>query len=391
MFSSRLPAALAANAISRAAAALRSRGVALLDLTQTNPTMVGLPYPPDALAPLSDARGAVYEPESLGLAAARAAVAAEYRRNGAAIDPGRVVLTASTSEAYALLFKLLCDAGDEVLVPQPSYPLFESLTRLESVAARPYHLDSHAAWAIDRTSLASAVTPRTRGVLVVSPNNPTGSILRQGDRDWLTAFCAERSLAIIADEVFADYPLRPCPDAASCAGASEALTFVLGGLSKSAGLPQVKLGWMIAGGPDDVVREAIARLDVICDTYLSVSTPVQVAAPALIETGRTIRAAIQARIARNLASLERQITAASPVTLFAPEGGWSAVVRVPATATEESLVLRLLEGEHVLVHPGYFFDFPGEAYLVVSLLPEPAVFDEAVRRMLAVVDGGRAS
>ena len=389
MFSSRLPAALTPNAITQAAAALRERGVPLLDLTETNPTAVGLPYPEDLLAPLAGAGALRYAPDPLGLASAREAVARAY--GSAGVDAGQVMLTASTSEAYALLFKLLCDPDDNVLVPQPSYPLFESLTALEAVQARPYRLDVHANWAIDRDGLVRALTARTRAVLVVSPNNPTGSLLRDDDRDWLAAFCAARGLAIISDEVFAGYLLRPRPGAASCVGESRALTFALGGLSKSAGLPQVKLGWMVVSGPGDLASRALERLEVIGDAYLSVSTPVQVAAPALIDAGRQVRSAIQRRLAANLARLERLIGADSPVSLLPPEGGWSAVLRVPATQTEEALVLRLLDQAHVLVHPGFFFDFADEAFVVVSLLPDPAVFERAVQRLLLIAGGGQGA
>jgi aspartate/methionine/tyrosine aminotransferase len=389
MFSSRLPAVLAPNSISRAAAALRSARVPVLDLTETNPSMVGLACPPGALAALANPEASRYAPEPFGLPAARAAVAADYLRAGHHVDPDAVVLTASTSEAYALLFKLLCDPADEVLIPQPSYPLFESLTRLEAVTARPYRLDFHGAWSIDRESVDRAWTTRTRAVLVVSPNNPTGSILRRDDRDWLASRAAERGSALISDEVFADYPLRPARDGVSLLGEARALTFVLGGLSKSAGLPQVKLGWLVAGGPAGLVHEAMARLEVICDTFLSVSTPVQVAAPALIDAGRDLRARIQARIAANLASLDGIAGTDSAVSVLPPEGGWSVVLRVPATTSEEALVLRLLDDAHVLVHPGYFFDFAGEAFLVASLLPEPAQFEEAMRRLVRAIGDGR--
>jgi aspartate/methionine/tyrosine aminotransferase len=390
MFSSRLPSALAPNAITRAVAAIRAGGMPILDLTETNPTAVGLPYPPGILAPLADAAGERYAPEPMGLASARAAVSREYQRAGVSLTPEQVMLTASTSEAYALLFKLLCDPGDQVLVPQPSYPLFESLTALESVQARPYRLDYHGGWAIDRASFDHALTARARAVLVVSPNNPTGSRLRADDRDWLCDVCAARGLAIIADEVFADYPLRPKPGAVSCAGESRVLTFALGGLSKSAGLPQLKLGWMAVSGPAAPAAHAIERLEVLGDAYLSVSTPVQAAAPALIESGRAVRASIQQRLVTNLACLERLVGRHPAVTLLAPEGGWSAVLRVPATESEESLVLRLLNEARVLVHPGFFFDFADEAFLVVSLLPEPAAFEQAVRRLLPMAGGPAA-
>lgn len=384
MFSSRLPPALAPNAITRAIAALTAAKTPLLDLTETNPTTVGLTYPDGILTPLGSGDAGRYEPSPLGLRSAREAIARQYG-GAAAIDPADIVLTASTSEAYALLFKLLCDAEDEVLVPQPSYPLFESLTRLEGVAARPYRLDYHGAWSINRQSLEEGITLRTRAVLIVSPNNPTGSMLRADDREWLANLCADRDLALISDEVFADYPLRPAPDAASLLGEARTLTFVLGGLSKSAGLPQVKLGWMVISGPDAPKRQAIERLDVICDTYLSVSTPVQVAAPALLDRGRVIRRAIHDRTVANLACLERVIGRSASVSLLLPEGGWSAVMRVPALETEEALVLRLLKETHVIVHPGFFFDFSAEAFLVVSLLPETAVFEDGATRVLKAV------
>ena len=382
MFSSRLPAALAPNAITRTLASLRARGIRLIDLTETNPTAIGLTYRPDILAALASTDARHYAPDPLGLAAARQAVAQDYARTGATVSPDQLMLTASTSEAYALIFKLLCDPDDQVLVPQPSYPLFESLTMLESVRGRPYRLDPHGHWAIDRQSLEQALTERTRAVLVVSPNNPTGSLLRREDREWLVALGAERNVAIVSDEVFADYPLRPLGEASSFLGETRALTFTLGGLSKSAGLPQVKLGWMVVSGPAGATEQALERLTIIGDAYLSVSTPVQVAAASLIAGGAAIRAQIQDRLKTNLACLERLVAASPAVSLLAPEGGWSAVLRVPATESEESLVLRLLNEEHVIVHPGFFFDFEHEAFLVVSLLPRPEEFEEGISRIL---------
>jgi alanine-synthesizing transaminase len=387
MFSSRLPDGLAPNALSRAIAALRRSGADLCDLTQTNPTAVGLPYPPDVLSSLADPAGRRYEPDPRGLLQAREAVAADYARRGLHVSPDRVVLTASTSEAYAVLFKLLCDAGDQVLVPRPSYPLFALLTALETVRAQPYALEFHGAWSIDRATLEGSITNRTRAALVVSPNNPTGSLLRTDDREWLAGLAARHGLALVADEVFADYPLAPRPEAVSLLGEDRVLTFTLGGLSKSGGLPQVKLGWIIASGPDGAVADALERLDVICDTYLSVSTPVQVAAARLIEAGHAIRAGIAARLAVNLDRLRAAIAAQPAVTLLEPEGGWSAVLHVPATAPEEALVLAVLEEARVIVHPGYFFDFAREAFVVVSLLPEPAVFAAGLERMLPLLDG----
>ena len=390
MFSSRLPAALTPNALSRAVTRLRQSGVSLVDLTESNPTSVGLTYPADLLSALSDARGVQYAPSPCGLMEAREAVAAEYVRRRTPVSADRVVLTASTSEAYSLLFKLLCDSGDAVLVPQPSYPLLDVLATLESVSALPYRLDYHGVWSIDRIHLEQTVTPRTRAIVVVSPNNPTGSMLRSADRDWLAGLCAARGLALIADEVFADYPLTPRPDACSALGDRRALTFALGGLSKSAGLPQLKLGWMAIDGPEALVTDALARLELIGDTYLSVSTPVQIAAPHLIDAGRSIRAAIAARLDENLTYLRRGVAAYSSISLLEPEGGWSAVLRVPATQLEEKLVMHLLEQAHVIVHPGYFFDFAHEAFIVMSLLPDPEVFGGAMDRLLPIVNGDRA-
>jgi alanine-synthesizing transaminase len=382
MFSDRLPAHLESNAVTAAIAELRRKGVPLVDLTVTNPTQVGLPYPPDLLTPLADAASLSYDPSPFGLAGARKAVAAEMSKAGVKVKPDRVVLTASTSEAYSLLFKLLCDPGDCVLAPEPSYPLFELLTRLESVEAVAYQLEHYGVWSIDRESMKGACGPHMRAVLVVSPNNPTGSMLRSDDREWLVEFAVAGSYAIISDEVFADYPIKPRSDAASMLGESRVLTFTLGGLSKSAGLPQLKLGWIVVSGPDDVVAEAMERLELICDTYLSVSTPAQVAAAKLIATGKEVRAAIQQRVLRNFAELDRMASSHRLVRVLEAEAGWSAVIQVPETVGEEALVLELLHEAHVVVHPGYFFDFRRGAYLVVSLLPEPGVFAEAMKKVL---------
>lgn len=387
MFSSRLPARLTANAFTEAIDGRKRAGIPLVDLTETNPTAVGLPYPDSLLAPLGDAAGLRYRPDPRGLRSAREAIAAE---SGGVLRADRLILTASTSEAYAWLFKLLCDPGDDVLVPQPSYPLFELLTALDNVPARPYQLDEHGHWTIDRASVERAVTPRTRALLVVSPNNPTGSILQQDDREWLAGWCAARSIAIVSDEVFADYPLAPRAGACSLAGEARALTFVLGGLSKSIGLPQVKLGWIAVSGPDATVDDALARLEIIADTFLSVSTPVQIAAPALVRDGRVIRDAIRARVRHNLERLVREARQWPSLTVREPEGGWAAVVDVPAIESEDALVLRILDEAQAIVHPGYFFDFSRGTRLVVSLLPEPDTFAGAIARVLACAAGPRS-
>ena len=381
-FSSRLPASTALNAVTRLREELRTRGVPVIDLTISNPTEAGFAYPDDILGPLADDRGRSYAPAPLGLTSAREAVAEEIRAQA-----DRIVLTASTSEAYGILFKLLCDPGDAVLVPQPSYPLFDFLTRLEGVEPHAYRLDYHGTWSIDRASVERALGPGVRAILVVSPNNPTGSMLRAADRDWLADLAAARGIALISDEVFAGYPLNPRPDASSLSSEGRALTFVLGGLSKSAGLPQVKLGWIAVSGPDDLAREALHRLELICDTYLSVSTPVQIAAPALIRAGAAIRSAIASRLTRNLTSLRQALAGRPAVQCLEPEAGWSAVLRVPATQSEETLILRLLNEAHVHVQPGFFFDFAQEAFVVVSLLTRPDAFDEGLARLLPIAAG----
>ena len=388
MTSSRLPANLEPNALSRAVDAKRRRGVAVIDLTESNPTRVGFSYPSALLAALADPQGLAYEPQPLGLWPARAAVAADFRRRGIVISADRVALTSSTSEAYALLFKLLCDAGDAVLVPRPSYPLFEHLTRLESVTAVPYDLEYHGTWRIDIDSVRRAAHARVKALLIVSPNNPTGSFLHRDDLAALADLSATHGWPIIGDEVFADYALDPAPSAIHVMAASDVLTFSLGGLSKSAGLPQVKLGWIGVGGPAAKVDAALAAYEIVADTYLSVSTPVQVAAPSLIEQGALVRAQILARVRQNLVTLRSQAAAFPAVNVLPVEGGWSVVLQVPAVRSEDALALELLEMDDVLVHPGYFFDFAREAYIVVSLLPPPAVFEQAVGRVLRRVSAG---
>ena len=387
MRSSRLPRDLTPNALSAGLARMRAEGRPVADLTLSNPTRAGIPYPLDLLAPLADPAGLSYEPEPFCLATARAAVAADFARRGVVVTPDRVCLTASTSEAYALLFKLLCDPGDRVLVPQPSYPLFEHLTALECVQAVPYALELHGAWRLDVAAIERSLDERTRAVLVVSPNNPTGSIVQSGELEELAALCASRGVALIGDEVFADYRLDGAAPAVSVLQQSRALAFALGGLSKSVGLPQVKVAWIAVNGPDALVAEALAGLEIVADTFLSVSTPAQVALPRLLMHGAVVRHAIRERTARNLSALTAAVAAAPAVTLLPPAGGWCAVLQVPSLVSEEALVLALLEHDGVLVQPGYFFDFPREAFVVVSLLVDPGVFDPAIARVLARATG----
>jgi hypothetical protein len=381
--SSRLPAGIAPNAITRRLAELAAAGVAVVDLTESNPTCVGLPYPDDLLIPLAASGGLRYAPEPLGMDLAREAVTMDAARRGARIDASQVVLTASTSEAYSWLFKLFCDPGEQVLVPRPSYPLFEHLARLEGVGLGTYDLAYHGTWDIDLSGIAAAGSD-VRALVVVSPNNPTGSCPSRSELAGLMALCRERNWVLIVDEVFVDYPLEATDwphDAA--ASAPPCLTVSLGGLSKSVGLPQVKLGWMVVGGPPDARETALAALEIVADSFLSVSTPAQLALPWLLDRGAVVRQAIVKRIQTNMSVLRRLSTVFDLVDVPFTAGGWSAVLRVPATRTEDALVLGLLDEERILVHPGYFFDFRREAYLVVSLLVPTEVFEPAMTRVLA--------
>jgi alanine-synthesizing transaminase len=385
--SSRLPVASEINAITRATERLRATGVEIVDLSDANPTTAGLSYPDHLLTPLADRAALSYHPHPFGLRSAREAVAGEFARRGADVDPDHLVLSASTSEAYSWLFKLLCDPGDAVLVPQPSYPLFEYLARLEGVTTAPYHLTYHGRWDVDLHSLEQgAALERIKAVLAVSPNNPTGSFLSARDAAGLVESCRQHGWALIVDEVFADYPVDVIEPLTDIAARADVLTFSLGGASKSIGLPQVKLGWTLVGGPAADRKAAMAGLEVIADTFLSVSTPVQIAAPALLREGASIRGRIHQRIRDNL-NTARRLAAAYPACDVLPvEGGWSVILRVPASRSEEAIVLELLEVEHVLVHPGFYFDMPHEAFLVVSLLPPPATFVEGFRRLLRSVN-----
>ncbi len=384
MFSERTRFDLRPNRLAERLAARRATGATLIDLTQSNPTCAGLPDAGDLLSPLTRDEARRYEPAPFGLETTRAAVAGDFGRRGTALAPDRVLLHTSTSEAYAFLFKLLCDPGDEVLVPRPGYPLFEFLAGLESVNVRRYTLAQDGEWHLDRDALAAAITQRTRAVVAVSPGNPTGAFLKRDELEALDALCAERGLALVSDEVFADFAFREdSRRAPSAARDAQALTFTLGGLSKSCGLPQLKLAWTAVSGPEPLRRDALARLEVVADTYLAVATPVQVAAPFLLARLDELQAPIRARVVANLDALRAALGPSCTATLLEPEGGWSAVLRVPATCPEEERALRLLETRDVLVHPGYFFDFPAEAYLVLSLLPRPSEFREGLARVLA--------
>ncbi len=384
MFSGRVPHSLEPNGLTQALAARRTTGRPFLDLTLSNPTRAAIDYPSDLLAALADPRGLEYRPSPFGALEARLAVASDFARRDLDVATDDIALTASTSEAYSWLFKLLCDAADEILIPRPSYPLFDHLTRLDAVTAVPYDLEYHGRWTIDIDSVERACSARTRALLIVSPNNPTGSFVSREELAALAALCARRGVAIISDEVFADYELTPGAGLAAghLTGRHDVLGFTLGGLSKSIGLPQAKLAWMALSGPADAVSAARHRLELIADTYLSVSTPVQIATATLLARGASVRAQIQQRIVANHRALERHVAQTPACRVLHAEGGWYAVVQVPSFTTEEELVLSLLHEDDVLVHPGFFFDFATESFLIVSLLPPEAMFSDAITRVL---------
>jgi len=367
MFSHRAQWNAAVNRLTLARSAYRGT---LLDLTNSNPTKAGLRYPLDELADvMSRAARAPYDPQPLGIASAREAVAREL-----ACDASDIVITASTSEAYSFLFKLLCDPGDAVLTAKPSYPLLEHLAALELIELHYFPLEFHKRWEVIETRISDAITDRTRAVLVVNPNNPTGSYVRNDEQDAI----ARLGLPIVSDEVFHPFAFS---DGAPSFVRDDVLTFTLGGLSKSAGLPHYKLGWIRVSGPGK--REAIDAIELIADNFLSVATPVQVALPELLAIAPRIRNAIRERTSANIAMLATIIAHDPAAAVLPVEGGWSAIIRVPRIESDEALALRLIEKHGVVVHPGYFFDFDADGYLVVSLLTEPESFAEGIARIIA--------
>jgi len=385
MFADRTNWNLAANRLSTALDKLRAAGQHVLDLTVSNPTKCGFAYDaPAVLASLCNPKVLTYEPDPRGLETARSAVASYYAARGDTVASNDIVLTASTSEAYSYVFRALCNPGDEVLIPAPSYPLFGFLADLQDVQLVRYPLLYDHGWQIDFHALQQATTPRTRGVIVVHPNNPTGHFVSQRDAAQLNEICRAHDIAIIADEVFLDFSLSEAKTASFAANAG-ALTFTMSGLSKISGLPQMKLAWLIINGPEDLKCQALARVEVIADTYLSVSTPVQLAARALLELRRGFQKQLMARVRRNLADLDRQVAAHSSCRRLELEGGWYAVLRVPATRSDEDLAIQLLETKQTYVHPGHFYDFPGEGFLVVSLIAPEEDFAEGIRRLLLLV------
>src|ERR1700687_1149183 len=386
MFSQRTSGRLSPNALTRAIAEAGASGQKLLDLTISNPAEAGIrPDGETVLAALANPEAIHYDPQSRGLLAARQAVCRYYREsNEVDLDPDRMILTTSTSEAYSSVFRLLCNPGDEILVPKPSYPLFEFLADLADVKLVPYPLLYDHGWQIDFDSLYKAATAQTRAVILVHPNNPTGSYVSASATSALNAFCRDYGLALIVDEVFLDYAHDGAPRR-SFVSNTDALTFTLSGVSKISALPQMKLAWVATSGPEEMVTEAGARLEIIADTYLSMNAPVQLAAPVLLDQRKQIQPILLDRLRVNLAELDGQLAGRPCCARLQVEGGWYVVLRVPAIESDEDLAIRLLRKASVSVHPGHFYDFPNESHLVLSLITEPADFREGVARLLQVV------
>jgi aspartate/methionine/tyrosine aminotransferase len=397
MFSARTSWDRTANPLAIAVERARATGRVLLDLTESNPTRTGI-FPLEPLVgELGDPRGALYEPTPLGHEAARTAVAGYYAARGLHVDPANLVLSASTSEAYSWILSLLSDAGDAVLVPRPSYPLLGWIAASQDVRLVPYSLSRDAGFRIDMDELRAAIGPETRGIVLVHPNNPTGSFVRQDEARALAALAREHGLALIVDEVFGDYAHGSVPSGAlasflDAAVAEAPLVFVLSGLSKVLLLPQCKLGWTVVTGDPALVREALARLELIADTFLSVATPVQLALPALFAAQPRVRRAVLDRVGQNLDTLDRAIAdlgADAPVRRLPADGGWYAVLEVPRVHDEDSWAELLVREEGIIVHPGYFFDFDRDGFLVLSLILPADSFAEGVRRLVRRLGAAR--
>ena len=384
MFSRRTDWKLTPNRFTEAQRELRAAGRKLLDLTVSNPTRAGLHYDTESiLNSLSRPQAMDYDPQPKGLTSAREAVAAYYREQHGELEirPEALVLTTSTSEGYSYVFRLLCDPEDEVLVPKPSYPLFEFLADLEDVTLAPYPLIYDHGWQIDFPSLYQRVNQHTRAVVVVHPNNPTGSYVSEAERKLLNSFCREYGLALIADEVFLDYAHDGAPHSGFAVN-PDVLTFTLSGLSKVSGLPQMKLAWVATSGPEKTVTAAMERLEVIADTYLSMNAPIQLAASELLQQRKNIQPLLLDRLRTNLAEFDGQLAKQKSSQRLQVEGGWYTVLRVPVTQSDEDLAIDLLRKLSVLVHPGHFYDFPSDGYLIVSLLTPPSEFREGIKRVL---------
>jgi aspartate/methionine/tyrosine aminotransferase len=391
MFSDRTNWRLTPNDLTRAIEQARRSGQEILDLAISNPTEAGIrPDPEPVLAALANPEAMRYDPQPRGLLEARQAVCRYYRESHQVfdLDPERLILTTSTSEAYSYVFRLLCNPGDEVLVPKPSYPLFEFLADLADVKVVPYPLLYDHGWQIDFDSLYRAESARSRAVVLVHPNNPTGSYASAQEIVALNGLCRDRRLALIVDEVFLDYSHDHSHDAAthrSFVANTDALTFTLSGVSKISALPQMKLAWVATNGPAEMVAEAGARLEIIADTFLSLNAPVQLAASVLLDQRKQVQPTLLDRLRANLAELDRQLTRHPSCTRLRVEGGWYVVLRVPVLGSDEGLAIRLLREASVSVHPGHFYDFQNEGHLVLSLITEPGVFQEGVARLFEVV------
>jgi hypothetical protein len=387
MFSSRTNWSLSPNRLSELLRERRARGLPILDLTESNPTRCGFTIDGDEiLAALHSPRALAYEPDPRGLRTAREAVAQYYSERGAQLDPDQIFLTTSTSEAYSFVFRLLANPGDKILAPQPSYPLFDFLGALNDVEVLPYPLVYDDGWQVDLNALASRCESRARAVLVVHPNNPTGSCIQKRELARMIEICRRHQAAIIADEVFADYGFAAnAARVVTHAQNSEALTFTLSGLSKICALPQMKLGWIVVSGPPQLRSQAQARLEVIADTYLSLSAPVALATPAWLTQRAGIQAQILERVQANLHKLDELLAPGVPVSRLKVEGGWYAILRVPSTRSDEDWAAELLTQEGVSLHPGHFYDFPSEGFLVLSLLPAPEVFQDALGKVISLV------
>jgi alanine-synthesizing transaminase len=389
MFSQRTDWKLTPNHFTEVQRELSAAGREILDLTVSNPTRAGLPYDVETIVgALANPRAMDYDPQPFGLRSAREVVAAYYReqREGLGVEPEGLLLTTSTSEGYSYVLRLLCNPDDEILVPKPSYPLFEFLADLEDVKLKPYPLLYDHGWQIDFPSLDQAVNPRTRAVVIVHPNNPTGSYVEGRERDDLNVFCRKHHLALIVDEVFLDYAHDGAPRS-TFARNQETLTFTLSGLSKVSGLPQMKLAWLAVSGPPDQVDTALARLEIVADTYLSMNAPIQLAASVLLEQRRSLQPLLLDRLRWNLSQLDGQLERQKTCRRMQTEGGWYAVLRVPVTQSDEELAVELLRKGSLLVHPGHFYDFPTDGYLVVSLITPPQPFHAGIARMLELVKG----
>jgi len=386
MFSHRTDWKLTPNRLTQAQQELQFAGREVLDLTVSNPTRAELHYDAETiLQAFTDPKTMDYDPQPKGLRSAREAVTGYYRKQHDDIDPEAIVLTTSTSEGYSYVFRLLCNVDDEILVPKPSYPLFEFLADLQDVKLVPYPLLYDHGWQIDFPSLYKAVNHRTRAVVVVHPNNPTGSFVADQERSALNQFCSEYNLALIADEVFLDYAHDGAPRS-SFAANRDVLTFTLSGLSKISGLPQMKLAWVVTSGPAETVSAAMARMEVIADTYLSMNAPIQLAAPVLLEQRHSVQALLLDRVRANLSELDRGLAKQKNCGRLEVEGGWYAVLRVPVTQSDEELAIQILRKLSVLVHPGHFYDFSGDGHLIVSLITPLRDFRRGIAQALELLN-----